>query len=344
MAVELSIYDVSPFIYCANYVNKYADKKNYGFKIGGLQYLMKFVSLDLSVGKDVVLCFDSRSFRKDLLQSYKASRTPNHEVFAQLKLAYDLLPKCGIVCYKKDGYEADDLIYNIVQAQKKNYYKIRIYGSDYDLAHNVDERTVTFESMSSQVNSIDCRNFSTSIEVGKRIMFNTITAYKILFGDKSDEYKAFVSTKGIQPSFLYTKFQEMLKAQPTYPPAEITSSRRTFEAFVNWIKPILSNEDLEELKLRMGIAFPAEIHDMDFSQVTSLASINKDSMASFLALTRDTTSCKSLRLPVLGLTEQQQKYLSSLSHQLKTGEFAVDNNLSVNPVNVGTKMINMREF
>lgn len=344
MAVELSIYDVSPFIYCASYVNKYADKKNYGFKIGGLQYLMKFVALDLSVGKDVVLCFDSKSFRKDLLPTYKASRTQNHEVFAQLKLAYELLPKCGVVCYKKDGYEADDLIYNIVQAQKKNYYKIRIYGSDYDLTHNVDERTVTFESMSSKVNSIDCRNFSTSIEVGKHIMFNTITAYKILFGDKSDEYKAFVSTKGVQPSFLYNKFKEMLKGQATYPTSDITSSRRTFEIFLNWIKPILSEEDIADLNLRMDIAFPAEVHDMDFTQVTSLSSIDKDTMASFLALTRDTTSCKSLRLPVLGLTEQQQNYLSTLSRQLRTGEFAVDNNLSVNQVNVGTKMINMREF
>ena len=346
MRSKLCIYDVSAFVHAVKNIDMYKNEVYFGYPVGGIKYFMKFLVLDLMSGNDVVVAFDSRSFRKDLSKDYKAGRPGNLAVYSQLETLYEFLPRCGISCYKKEGYEADDLIYNIVNQNKDKYISLEIFGDDYDLTHNVDEKKVKFGAITSQVNSIHCGNFSTSIIKGEVIKFNTISAYKVFCGDKSDVIKPFKSLMNVSGKQLYKTYVAILNKMPQLNFYQIRS-KEMLEWFISTVAKrgnVLLPEDIQELKQRIKIVYPVEIKDEDFTITSSAKTTNKMILAQFLTMVNDNVSLKHIRGYRSPLTEDMKNVLRKKARELETGEFAVDRNKPVHQFKTESVMINLKEF
>jgi 5'-3' exonuclease len=82
----------------------------------------------------VVTCWDSgRSFRHDLLPTYKTSRVKLPGIENALQAARDSTMQMGIATMAIDGFEADDIIATLAEQAKEHEANAVIYSSDKDL-------------------------------------------------------------------------------------------------------------------------------------------------------------------------------------------------------------------
>lgn len=346
MRNALMIYDVSGLVYCGARAEKYKGLQSYGFPVGGIHYLMKHIVSDIQSGKDVALTFDSKSFRKEIDKTYKAGRPKDNAVYAQLDLLFELLQQCGIVCYKKERFEADDLIFNIVENNKGeyDYGRVEILGVDYDLTHNIVSPQISFHSVSSQVNCVTWYDFSTAMVPNKVIPINTISAYKIWCGDKSDNIKPFCSEKsGITGEVFYSKFLELIRLQKNPLSVEQMRSRQLLEVFLTKVASYLDDKDMRELKKRMDLVFPVKLEG-DFKTVTKFDKVDLGALVNFLSLVNDRTSLRTLKKYAIKPTDALIQTIKSRSKALVTGEYAVDKNRSVLDNCVNTELVNLKGF
>lgn len=349
MANTLAIFDVSPFIYKGYNMTGFSSERIYNFPIRGVCYLMKYIAKELKFNNDIVLCFDSRSFRKKILKQYKAHRTPNVEIFAQIDFVYKYLERCGFVCLKQNEYEADDFIYNVACSNVGKYRTVKIYGVDYDLAHNVDEYGVCFESISNQVCSVDMYNFSTILGKDHDVHFNTITAYKVLTGDSSDNVGPFISEAGHRGVDIYDIFVDLVKDQCSEQNSYYVKSRDLLEVFLSSITE-LTDKDRQELKKRMDVFYPAVIPTdengvaYDYTQVSNKENINLEAFIALLRTIKDITSLTTLnQYPGQGSNEIKD-YLFKQAKKVNEGSYGVDNNMPNYLSRVETKALILNGF
>lgn len=338
----LVVYDVSPFIYIGNNVKGPYSNRMYGFPIQGVYYLLKHLSYDLNMNRDIVLCFDSRSFRKDLMKKYKSHRIPNPEIFAQIDMLYDYLSKCGIVCHKQHGYEADDLIYNVVEANKNLYQEVIIYGVDYDLAHNVSSN-VRFDSISSQVLSVDEKNFSKAMVKDEIIIFNSITPYKVFNGDKSDGVAPFKTSEYSGYALYKAYIDNMTKALEIQKGLQLRD-KEVLEIFIEHVKGIFTEEEFKELKTRLEIFYPAKLENEIFKEVSHRFNINMVSYLKFLSTLNDSKSLRTLGEKHKGPSEDVKSDLLKRGRELTTGEYAVDRNIVDGCVRMNSETLFVKGF
>ena len=123
---RLTVFDVSAFVHSVRSLNLREERDLAGFNYTGIKYLIKYLALELKKGMDIVLCFDSRSFRKDLDKTYKGGRNTDPVIVSQLEVLWEMLPKCGFICLKREGWEADDLINYIVTYNHERYDRINV--------------------------------------------------------------------------------------------------------------------------------------------------------------------------------------------------------------------------
>lgn len=350
MANTLAVFDVSPFIYKGHFMKTFDLDTLYDFPIKGVRYLLKYITKEMKFNNDIVLCFDSKSFRKKILKTYKAHRTPCIEVYAQLDFLYKYLTECGFVCYKQDDYEADDFIYNVCFANAGKYRNIKIYGVDYDLTHNVDEYGTVFESISSQVYSVDKDNFGTILgSEDEEVYFNTITAYKIFVGDKSDNVKSFTSEKGYRGIDIYKVFVDVLKEQCSHENSYYTKSRDVLWYFIENCG-YFTEKDLKELKLRLDVFYPAIITEnvegipYNYGQVSNLGNINRNMYGKLTRTVKDFDSTNILELDAGGSSPAVKEYLYTQAKALKEGSYGVNTNLPKDFSRLKTKSLILNGF
>lgn len=178
-------------------------------------------------GKDKLgVCFDSRCvFRKEYFktdefgntaeQEYKGGRKPMlRDMYEGADLTLDILNKAGVSVYKADNYEADDLIYSLVQICKEKYPNtpIDIICNDADLFPLVDEqvsvwyrsRKYTYAMDKSlektkycQVTPYNYKEIVGDLSSYKKfdMEYNTVLLHKLLRGDASDGIPGFIHPK-----------------------------------------------------------------------------------------------------------------------------------------------------
>ena len=103
------------------------------------------ISLLAMFNPDVIIFFTDysrKSFRTDLYPEYKGNRSetdPNLKTqFALMEL---ICEKAGMLCVKKENYEADDLIGTYANLYKQQGDEVLIVSGDKDLFQLVDEKT-----------------------------------------------------------------------------------------------------------------------------------------------------------------------------------------------------------
>lgn len=345
MRMQLCIFDVSPFIHSSRHVDKYANLKQYGFPVGGIRYFMKYLTSELARDRDVICTFDdSSSFRRDMLKDYKSGRTQDPIVNIQRDLLFETLIKCGVSCYREKSYEADDLIYTAVQQNKANYHYVSVFGNDYDLAHNVDENKVIFQSMSSNTNNINANNFRNSVQKGEYIAFNTISAYKSLCGCSSDSIPAFKAGDGETGLSIYKKFAQYMETTMSQFGTKVSTDPRILLSFLKTLGT-LTPEDFKQILIQVNLAYPStapvEV------KPSNLKDIDKYLMAQFIYSTKCDEAIRNLEYKFTMPSEESTERLKKLARNLNTGEFAVDNSLTVynNPIDSEIlELSDMRKF
>ena len=120
-----------------------------GIPTGGV---FGFASLSLEIVKKlepdyVCVAWDKKhtSIRKrlNILPTYKAGRkTPPSDFFNQIPILHELLDAFGWPLYEFDDYEADDIVYALLQKSKKEGNQTFIACNDADLLPLVDNNTV----------------------------------------------------------------------------------------------------------------------------------------------------------------------------------------------------------
>lgn len=142
---------------------------------------------------EIHLCFDgSYSFRKALYSAYKAQRKPKDDSLVyQLKHAYTTLKRCGVSCYRLDGFEGDDLIATLANKLEEQR---TILSADKDLMCLVKEKVSMIRFT---------RQFSDQMIINERSVWaeygfgpDSLPHYYALRGDIGDNIPG---VKGIGP-------------------------------------------------------------------------------------------------------------------------------------------------
>ena len=321
--LSLCVFDVSSLVYRGSA----GDRSSwYGLPTGGMKYLMDRIALSVVERDSIVLCFDSPSFRKDMYNGYKADRSYNPDVHWQISKLYDALGSCGIKCEKHDGFEADDIIEWAVDAHSEKFNQTIIYSNDIDICHSV-RNGVVLSTLSDDMNDITPTTFEYGIKKGKRILYNTISAYKTFCGCESDKIPSFVSEGGLRGSDLYAMWCTFAQKVGPVSDRNIGPNKQIIRIFVDRLNTF-TERDREELRKRIELVYPAEKPAEISIEPVKVSSIDKDALRSFCELygLRSAMKCMGMRSYPLG--ENDKKRLYDEARMLKSGEYAADKNIN----------------
>ena len=152
------------------------------------------------VGHDVTMtiCFDSKSIRKEqaekLGEDYKGKRESklNNSDFELIEEIKGIFENIGYNVLKQAGYEADDLVYTIVQREKKNFDFTIIYTPDKDVLINIEDNVAVMRYKQKKgYIQVEKSNFNSIMidEFKCYIPYNVLALYLSSVGDKSDNIK-----------------------------------------------------------------------------------------------------------------------------------------------------------
>lgn len=336
---ELVVFDVSPMVY----VGGSHKDEFWGYPVGGIKYFLNRLAVALAGRDFVVPCFDSPSFRSDLYPEYKKGREKRPEIYSQIETLYEGLQQCGIRCEKYDGYEADDVVeWAVAQNVDKFIRGVTIYCNDNDLCHSI-RNGVVLHTVNESMNDITPSNFEYGIYNGKRIPYNTISAYKVFCGCKSDGIPVLNLECGLGGYALFQKWCEIVSSAYPLSNRAIGANPAMVRVFAN-SSGIFTEEEKAEVEKRIKLIYPADVPEGVRIEPTSWNDVNKDALAKFMSLygAGDALRCLSLRR--CELTENDKTLLSSKAKALRTGAYAADKNLEFNTKGVRSNVIDLDAF
>jgi DNA polymerase I len=135
----------------------------------------------------IAAVFDSGAptFRQELAEEYKQNRpkAPD-ELKPQFALAIELVESLGITVFKKDGYEADDLMASLTSCARAQGIPVHLISNDKDLHQLIDD-----DAPSVVQHSLDGKKLFRSQEVWEKfgVYPEQMIDYQALVGDSVDE-------------------------------------------------------------------------------------------------------------------------------------------------------------
>lgn len=167
-----------------------------GIPTGGLYQLGMQVAQALTFGRFLIMVWDSRTDRRDLIPTYKAGRSPNPKIEFWKNISYRYLHNVVENSFKVEGFEADDLAAELLDIYT-NERSYDLITSDYDWAYNIKDYKTRITPVNTNLPLINHINFSKILDKANtgNLVFNTICMYKVLYGDTSDHIEPFVNSK-----------------------------------------------------------------------------------------------------------------------------------------------------
>lgn len=159
----------------------------------------------------VSVCFDAPSMRKEVDHEYKSNRVNklSDEDFDRINMIREMLTVAGYNTYFIPGYEADDIIANILNQYEDDFDFNVVYTPDMDLMVHVNDKVGVMRfKVFKGYTAVNKKNYSSycSNEYKCTIPYNGLLMYKILCGDKSD---VIAGIKGFGPA-AFDKFVDYL--------------------------------------------------------------------------------------------------------------------------------------
>ena len=328
----LDIYDVSYLVHTGT-ASAFKANSIMGVQCGGISHLMDKVFLHISQGHSVALAFDSHNDRKEMCNTFKANRVPNPEIYMQCELLKQWCKQMGIPAYYKDGYEADEVIYNLVKQNYIIYNEVNIYSGDSDVACNLIDNRFTMIGTSTTSPTFNAETYPFSIKKGAIIQYNSILPYILFMGKPSNNMEPVRMRKG-KPIDLYENYLSFCNAQEI--PEYDRSNEKWIQVWLLMAKRSLDSDVVQQIKDRVPLVYPREIPAEEVQvPLSPYNTIKKDEVAKFLRLfglkysainmdLRDKVDFRS------DLSQSEKQYFLNLRSQIDSGVFAVDADLPLN--------------
>lgn len=232
---EYHILDLYNIICVGAYAGRSKSYASQNIPTGGIyQVLQRIRKIQAIQNKDkhIIVVTDSRkNFRKDKYDVYKAQRglydsdskkIQREAVRLQEIILKGLFRKMGIPVFEVDGYEADDLVFNILfnlaTVGETPLYNSRVY------LHTSDGDWIGNMTLSPENILFDCTTTTSDISKVKTFNDFELTTGKspdyefferMIYGDKADNYKGVQTVfSGKELDKIYDKVTEILQTTP----------------------------------------------------------------------------------------------------------------------------------
>lgn len=201
MSTGTLIVDASNMAYRARYSYSLSHQgKDTSVTYGVLRMLMALIKEHKPTG--IIMCFDGGSpgYRKRLVPSYKSNRKHDddptfYEYIRQVQELQRMLPYFGILCVKREGIEADDLMFHASRLLPSS----TIVTNDDDLLQAVNDNTAVLKPGKKENTLISEQNFK---EIAG-VPLDCFLLAKAILGDSSDNVPG---VKGIGPKTIEKLF------------------------------------------------------------------------------------------------------------------------------------------
>lgn len=322
---SLCVIDVSAVVYTGVNSPRYRDMTSFGYPTGGISFLMKQLLVPMYEADDIILCFDSPTFRKQKMPEYKSARAHSSVAISQIEILYEYLSLCGVACYKFDGYEADDIVEWAVDENWLKYDNIVIVGNDMDLCHSI-RPNVIFRSCRSDMNLVKRSSFPYAIKKDVYIPYNMISAYKCLCGCPSDSVPVFRRDNGAAGKELY---EDCVKTYEKYDLVNDWRKSANPNVLRVWADRVqqFTDSEMERFNERIEIIFPAGRPNNVELKPCSLFTIDQEKMSRMLTMFNVSDALHGGQFWRVQLTESDKKVMYQLAEGIRSGTFNADKNL-----------------
>lgn len=336
---ELVIYDMSAMVYYGG-----SHKEDFfGYPVGGIRYFLNHLAVDLVSRDCIVPCFDSPSFRTGLSTGYKSGREKRPAIYSQIETLYEGLQQCGIKCEKYDGYEADDIVeWAVAQNVEKFIRGVTIYCNDMDLCHSI-RNGVLLRTLSPSMNDILPTNFETGIYRGKKIPYNTISAYKVFCGCGSDKIPQLKLKSGHGGYELFMFWSSFMGKKVQLSDRRYGANPELVRVFARK-SGLFTPEEIEDVEKRIKLIYPAEVPDGVVITPTEWKDVDKERLESFMSLYGAREALRCLKMRGYSISDDEKQFLMNRAKMLKSGAYAVDHNLEYNTKSVRSQTIDLDAF
>lgn len=335
--------------YATAYTGNYMVNRN-GIPTNGVYGFARMVDKILDNNpKYVIVAFDygKKTFRNDLLDTYKAQRkeTPE-ELVPQFALAREYLTAHNITWYEVEGFEGDDIIGTLVDFGEKNNLKVSVYTGDKDAFQLVSPQTTIYRTVKG-VTELDIYNEQTLLDkyglkpdqirdflglmgdtadnipgikgVGEKTALKLLHQYETIEGLKEhqDDLKGKMGEKiraGMEDALMSKKVATILRDVPL----DVDLKKAEYEGYdYETLKSFYEKYDMNSLIKSMTIeAVPKK--ELELEIVDHMPEITKDSAV--YASIYDTNYHRSIILGY-GIYNDEQAYFISYENALKDDSF-----------------------
>lgn len=250
---KLQVYDVSALLYTYTCITQ--GKKNVkasivkGINVSGVKAVMEMIAKAKQNNIRVVLCLDSYCDKKRESKEYKANRVYHPEIHVQSEIIDTYFRDFGVDVIRVPGYEADDLIYSVVESNLDKFNDIEVIAGDADIYGCMISPKVHILGANSTRPSFDISEYSTCVKAGEVIKYNCIIPYMTFFGKASNNLNKLPLDK--MNSYYLEEFEKMLEKDNALP----FGSR--LEYMINFLNSnVVKQEHIELIAHRASLTYP----------------------------------------------------------------------------------------
>lgn len=298
-----------------------------GFPTGGIYQLMSKICNLQAKRIPYFVVFDSPSFRKNVNSDYKKSRKVDYKILAQANAIIPMLKYAGVNCIHVPGFEGDDLIANIVQANRN--FDFVIYTCDYDLAINVS-KNVKVCGCKQGFPSINNQNFNVIMSRVNNmdIPYNALGIHKVIFGCDSDE----IMNIGPEAEKVWNVFRAIYKRDYEDKDLSLVISKNYCEKFISAVESMFNSNTVRKFKENIELVYPRMLTEKEIAEHSVDLSVNDKVVDTDLA---DVCRVFGLRKCYSVLTNDKSPEAMELTEKEKVWILrrAKDYNLRVDAVN-----------
>ena len=229
----------------------------YGF----IRSLLKLIKNENPKYISIILDTKAKTFRHKMYSEYKATRKPMpDDLSEQIPILYEIFDLLNISVYKKDGFEADDLIGTISNHFRKKNINTYIYSSDKDLMQLVCDNVFVY----SPGNSFVKEKLYNSNEVSSKwgVAPNQIIDYLSLVGDASDNIPG---VKGVGSKTAVKLIDKYNNIDEIYSSVNSLDNERMKNKLIDSKKNAYLSKKLVTIDLDVNIAF--KLSDMNVDKL-----------------------------------------------------------------------------
>lgn len=315
----ISIIDGDALLHMGSSANFSKGFKYHNFPTGGIFMLMRELLNRSRNGEDIIVCFDSKTDRRETASYYKANRASNPSVKIQKDIIIPMLEKAGFHVEKRIGYEADDLIYSACMHNYSKYDMINIVSVDYDLLYTLDVKgKVCFRNANVNRPDVNVANYSSVVEglsstKNVKVPFGAYTAYKVFLGDVSDNIPAL--TDASVSKKLYDSAVAIALNVSKDGTARLLNNKDV--AIKIFEKSMEFEGVFFDVRKVADLVYPKKCEDS--SLVYQDVKINREALANILNLFGMKKNLKTEKLSERPLTQEEILFLESKAEELRTG-------------------------